>query len=284
MRILSIAAMILFCTSCLAWSDTGHKAICEIAYQELDAAARVEVDRLIGADPEYQTFAESCVWADGPPRQRPPDHFMNFPRTAQAVTVADCVTAETCLFTAIGVDSRILAASGASDAERLVALKLLGHWLGDIHQPFHASFGDDRGANRVEAILEHNGESVDTNLHNVWDYWIVSKRLGEDYRVLATNLRRSVTDAERDQWRRSGMTEWANESFQIAITADTRYCVQQSGACWYSASNYSLDDGETRRQEALGEEYFTAHADNVRRRLSQAGIRLAALLNALLAP
>ena len=57
-----------------AWSETGHSTVCEIAYTELSRSARRDVDRLIDMDPQYDTFAESCNWADGPPRQRDLDH------------------------------------------------------------------------------------------------------------------------------------------------------------------------------------------------------------------
>jgi S1/P1 Nuclease len=31
--------------------------------------------------------------------------------------------------------------------ERLEALEYLGHWVGDVDQPLHVSFQDDRGGN-----------------------------------------------------------------------------------------------------------------------------------------
>jgi S1/P1 Nuclease len=41
----------------------------------------------------------------------------------------------------------VLSSSSASEQERLEALKYLGHWDGDVHQPLHLSFQDDRGGN-----------------------------------------------------------------------------------------------------------------------------------------
>jgi hypothetical protein len=38
----------------------------------------------------------------------------------------------------------------ASDADKLASLKFLGHWVGDVHQPLHVSFADDRGGNEIE--------------------------------------------------------------------------------------------------------------------------------------
>jgi len=284
MRSSLLLLLTLLAGNCFAWADTGHQAVCAIAYGELSDVARAEVDRLIAQDAQYESFAESCTWADGPPRQRPPDHYMNFPRSTRAVGSDECVMAETCLFTAIEQDGRTLAAPGSTDGERLEALKLLGHWVGDIHQPFHASFGDDLGANAVEAVVESDGELVETNLHGVWDYWIVAKRLGDDYRALASQLQRRVSDAERDLWGFDSPVEWADESFQLAIAADTRYCFQQQGSCWYGENNRILNRGEPRRVLTIGDDYMATHLPTVERRLVQAGVRLGALLNRLLEP
>ena len=282
MRSTLLLVTTLFAGNCFGWADTGHQAVCQIAYDELGDAARAEVDRLIAEDPQFETFAESCVWADGPPRQRPPDHYMNFPRNTRAIGDSTCVMAETCLFTAIEADSRTLTTPGSTDSERLDALKLLGHWVGDIHQPFHASFGDDLGANAVEAIVQHDGELVETNLHGVWDYWIVAKRLGDDYRVLASDLRQNITDVERELWGFDSPVEWADESFQLAVAVDTRYCFQRQGSCWYGENNRILNPGEPRRVLTIGDDYMATHLANVELRLAQAGIRLGALLNSLL--
>jgi hypothetical protein len=265
-----------------SWGPTGHSTVCEIAYTELTREARRQVDHLIDADPQYDNFAESCNWADGPPRQREPDHYMNFPRSAQAVTVAECALADTCLFTAIDEDVSVLASSLSSERRKLEALKLLGHWVGDIHQPMHTTFADDRGANSIEVLVEEGGQPDETNLHAVWDGWIIRERLGSDYRRIARDLLRGLTDEQRDAWRFDSPVEWADESFQIAISPDARYCVRRHGACWYDEDNMILDRGEATRRLALGDGYAIAHQKTVEMRLLQAGIRLGALLNRLL--
>ena len=165
----------------------------------------------------------------------------------------------------------------------LEALKLLGHWVGDIHQPMHTTFSDDRGANSITAIvIDDDGEFIESTLHGVWDYWIIHWQLGDDYQALADRLRESVDDTLRDQWRFDSPVTWANESFQLAISPEVRYCVQQSGACWYSANNMILDRGEPQRVMRIGEAYSAQHAATIERRLLQAGIRLGHLLNQLL--
>lgn len=272
--------LLLLCpAAAFGWGDTGHRAVCEIAWVELEAPARAEVERLIGLDPQFETFAESCTWADTPERQREFDHFVNFPRDTTAVVTGGCPLAETCLLTAIPGDVAVFENPGSTDREKLVALKLLGHWLGDIHQPMHVTFADDRGANSIEAVVEAQGELVETNLHAVWDSWIIGERLGDDYAALAARLRSTVTNADRNLWRHDSAVEWANESFQIARSPASRYCFQQAGACWYAENNLLLNEGERRRRLTIDERYAATHIATIERRLTQAGIRLGALLN-----
>jgi len=55
------------------------------------------------------------------------------PRMATQLENDPCPLADNCLITAIEGDLQILADAGASDAMKLDALKLLGHWVGDVH-------------------------------------------------------------------------------------------------------------------------------------------------------
>jgi hypothetical protein len=75
---------------------------------------------------------------------------------------------EMSVLTAILADSKVLASKAETDADRLIALKSLGHWVGDIHQPLHVSFGDDRGGNNISVSGQCSG-----NLHATWDNCLV---------------------------------------------------------------------------------------------------------------
>jgi S1/P1 Nuclease len=144
-----------FCRQCgldraLAWGDAGHKIVCQVAYLELTPAARTKVDALIALGPQFKTFAESCTWPDKFPPVRPDEHYLNVPRSARAIDPDNlCPDAERCAASAILNDVRELASS-EDQAERLRLLKSLGHWVGDIHQPLHISFVDDKGGNLIE--------------------------------------------------------------------------------------------------------------------------------------
>ncbi len=257
-----------------AWGDTGHRVVCQIAFEELTDTARGEVEHLLSLDPDFVDFAESCLFADIPERIRMLDHFMNVPRSYRAITTGECPLADSCVISAIRGDLAVLGDPASSDADKLLALKLLGHWVGDIHQPLHIAYQDDRGANYIDVDLD----MPDANLHGVWDYSIIAANLGQDYLRIAAELRGSISDWQRVDWQDDSLVAWANESYQITIAPSVGYCVRKQGACWYSEDTKLLSTGEPRRRMAISDDYLRQHKAIVSKRLKQAGLRLAALL------
>ena len=51
---------------------------------------------MIGQDPEFDTFAESCSWPDRP-RRRAREHFVNLPRDADGFGDDPCPLADECV-------------------------------------------------------------------------------------------------------------------------------------------------------------------------------------------
>ncbi len=271
---LFVFLLVLLPTTVLAWGDVGHHAICQIAYEHLDTAAQAEVDRLIALDPDYEEFATSCSFADSPERIREFEHYVNFPRNATAVALPGCPLAEVCVLTAIPADEAIFANPDSSDQERLRALKLLGHWVGNIHQPLHNAFADDAGGNYIANVGE-----CGANLHATWDSCIIEKLISTDYQTVAILLASEITPEMRQDWMHDEPVEWSNESFRIAIDPATRYCVSKEGACWYADDNFMLSPDETRRTMTINRAYLKRHEKTVKQRIQQAGIRLATTIN-----
>jgi nuclease S1 len=114
-----------------AWGDLGHKVICEIAFRLVQPDTRTAIRRLIELDREFKIFSDSCIYPDHP-RIPAAEHFLNLPRDSKGLASHQCPQADACVLTAILHDVKILA-KAENDASRLVALKSLGHWVGDIH-------------------------------------------------------------------------------------------------------------------------------------------------------
>src|SRR5499427_8676227 len=187
-------ALIALASPAWAWGDLGHKIICQIAFQELNDKARTEVVRLIATDTTFDSFTDACTWPDHP-RKRAEEHFVNVARPIHTITGSECSPGvPKCLFTAIASDLEVLRTSN-DDAAKLASLKYLGHWIGDIHQPLHVSFADDRGGN----FIRESGPCVNS-LHTVWDVCIIEKKLGTDPHTVARDLVESITETNKAAW------------------------------------------------------------------------------------
>jgi hypothetical protein len=68
------------------WGNIGHRAVCQIAYEELKPEIKARVDALVAIDPKFRTFADGCTWPNVFPRQRPPEHDVDLPRSPSAST------------------------------------------------------------------------------------------------------------------------------------------------------------------------------------------------------
>lgn len=245
----------------LAWGDLGHKVICEIAYRRVSPAARTEIDKLMQTDPEYSSFAEACTWADHP-RKRAAEHFVNLARDSHGLTTLDCPGAAACVVSAIREDFAALASKSTSQADKLVALKFIGHWVGDVHQPLHVSFEDDRGGNRIRITGK-----CPSNLHAAWDNCLVHYAVGDDAGAAASELLSSIAASQARAWARTSVKDWANESFAITLSQPMHYCVLTGDSCQPTSSPLRVDDA-----------YIAANVPVVKKQLAKAGVRLANLL------
>ncbi|MEO7199296.1 MAG: S1/P1 nuclease [Dokdonella sp.] len=234
-----------------AWGFHGHRVVAELADVQLNRNARQEVARLLGA----ASLADVAPWADqlrNDPQQRELGratarlHYLNFADgSCQYSAKRDCAGGK-CVVAAIDHYAAILGDRSRSDADRAEALRFVVHFVGDVHQPLHASPRDDKGGNTYQVNLNGKG----SNLHAVWDTRILaSRKLG--WRAHARTLAGSNLAAGSMR-----PAQWAEES--CAIVRD--------GAIY--PSGHVIDDNYLRRMRPRAEQ-----------RLQLAGARLAVLLN-----
>ncbi len=266
-----------------AWGQGGHYAVCEIGYLNLTPRAKAEVDRLVALDGRFASFTETCTFPDNPV-SRASEHYSNYPR-AQRRIAPGCPGGRPCVLGALAGDLAILRSATATDADKAVAILYIGHWFGDLHQPLHISFADDRGGNSVKAPGPCSGR-FEASLHSVWDSCVIERRIfspGTDRlaraRAAARILAASVTTRQRRDWVRSQPWQWAGESYKVTLSGRTGYCVRRSGACWYSAARREFAKGNPERTVSVGDAYLDRARPIVEARLRRAGIRLADALN-----
>lgn len=273
-RTLSVLLLLAASGQALGWSKQGHQLVGELAQRELSPAAQAEVSRLLAGEPD-PTLAGVSVWADqiraesrgagnalGTLSSR--WHYVNFPAEGcQYVAARDCPGGD-CVVGAINAQAAILADRSRSDEDRRNALKFVVHFVGDAHQPMHAGFARDRGGNNFQVNYRGRAlpEGQGTNLHGVWDYWLLQSA-GLDNAAYVARLRQSPLPADPTRDALNPALEWTLESCRL-IASEQIY--------------------PPKRRRNLTDAYLDLHRPTAERRVRQAGDRLARLINAALAP
>lgn len=254
-----IAFSLLICTPFLiSWGVTGHRTIGRIAENHLNAKAKAGVQALLGS----QTLADVATWADEVRpqpeyRHTAPWHFLNLPlglSYPEFKSQVENMTQEN-VYSALKQCEHTLTDEDSSREQRVEALKFIVHFVGDLHQPMHISRAEDKGGNTIQ--LNYDGQG--TNLHSLWD----SKLLEHDgltYEQLAAQYDQATPEQIRE-WQNDPVIKWIWESYEI------------------SSKLYAEVDALNGR--SIGDDYYRAHIPIVEKRIEQAGIRLAGLLNHL---
>jgi nuclease S1 len=185
-----------------------------------------------------------------------------FPRSA---VPASAGPAQACLVDRLEAFEAELANPATPQAERILALKFVLHFVGDLHQPLHTSDNQDHGGNCVRLALA--GPRT-TNLHSYWDTGLITP-MGADPVVIAGRLRADITPQVRAAWPKGDAKNWALESF--GVSKSVVYTFSSPPGCDANAAPMTLPAG-----------YEAAATAAVRVQLEKAGVRLATVLNAAL--
>jgi hypothetical protein len=253
------AAALLAFLSCpvppaFPWGDKGHEIVGGIAERHLGPKARKRIDALLPPD---SSLAVAATWPDRIAREIPdmnPFHYVNLPKTADTyVRERDCPE-RNCVVEALAWYRAVLGREDAPNNIRRIALRFVAHLVGDVHQPLHAGHAEDRGGNDI--IVTFQG--METNLHRLWDTGLLEAAGASSVRM-AKRLNGRIRPADLVAWRAGSAARWAEES--AALARSHAYKVPPSGE--------------------VTKEYAKAAVPVIERRLSQAGVRLAWILNGL---
>jgi S1/P1 Nuclease len=298
--------------SAWGWGCTGHQVVAFIAEEHLNARARDMVAQVLAAGPMDPTlrrycgantldaFVDSSTWADDQRSIRPDTagwHFIDIPRGVAKGDIAPyCPPARSCITRAIDEQMAILRNINASAQARADALRYIIHFFGDLHQPLHTTSNDDLGGNCVPvsffgaAPQEKNvaKESFAPNLHGIWDTDILERFAdGQTPQQFADEMGIRFK-AQIPGWlrQRVDVVSWAWESHQLA--EDSVYGVLprkvaietpvEVSAC---SDDQHISTRMLNLHEQIGADYQAAAEGVIQEQLTKAGIRLAAVLNAV---
>lgn len=252
MNKLFFAGVVFMAITCNAfgWGQTGHRVTGWIAEQYLNKKAKKALKRILAG----QSIAMASTWMD----EIRSDSTYNYAVDWHWVTIREDETYEQSIKNPNGdviqTIERIIHAlktKKLNAREETEHVKMLIHLIGDIHQPLHVGRGDDRGGNTIHVMWFR----VDSNLHRIWDSDMIDGTQ-LSYTELAASLEKPSTN-ELKAWRKSNIRDWAKESMD------------------YRKQVYHYD------RNRLGYGYAYNNLPVVRLRLLQAGVRIAAVLNAV---
>ncbi len=246
--VLIVIAPLFFYQTVFGWGPTGHRVTGQVADKYLSKKARARIEKILG----QQSLAMASTWMD----EVRSDSLYDFMEDWHWVTVPEGSTYEQAvknpngdIIEIIGRMVQALKSKTLSPEKESEHLKVLIHLVGDIHMPLHVGSKDDRGGNDVKVAWFR----ADSNLHRVWDSDMI-----DDAKLSYTEFAASFEELSAEQVKvlqKTSVLDWANESQA------------------YHKNVYAIGNGK------LGYAYSYRNFHIVRKRLHQAGIRLAGLLN-----
>ena len=235
-----------------AWFDKGHRIVGLIAEANLTDTARNGVKKIL----DGMTLADAAIWPDHEGRSIrdfDPLHYVTIPEDATGYDQARDCPERNCMVEALKWFLTAVTDRNAPIMARRLALHYVAHLVGDMHQPLHAGRVQDSGGTGIR--ISYRG--AETNLHFFGDTNLVEMENGMAEEV-ARRLAANITNEERSAWQSGGPKEWTEESLALV-------------------RSYAYKTGDLGE---LSDEYVEKARPVVRRRLAQAGIRLAWVLNA----
>jgi hypothetical protein len=236
--------------SSMDWGKTGHRVVSKLAQQYLTTKAQKEIDILLdGASlVSISTYGDE-IKSNPKYKALRPWHYINLPldesyANAKKNPKGDVVMA---------IKKCIAKVKDQNEPknERAFYLKLLVHFIGDLHQPMHVGRKEDRGGNSIR--LQWFGKT--SNLHRLWDSHLIDShgmnatQLLGDLEELSPKLIKEIQNQSLEQW--------VNESQALA----------------------KIIYENTPSNSKLGEEYQSRYLPLLKIQLQRGGLRLAAQLN-----
>lgn len=251
--LLSATLLILLTSPAIAWGPTGHRVVAKVAENHLSPQAAAAVKKLLSPD----TLIEAANWPDEI-RSDPawlhagPFHFISIPdgQTYQRHSREPDQDPRD-IVEAIEHFQLVLKNGSARRSQRADALRWIVHLIGDIHQPLHVGRAEDKGGNDIPAVW--HGEL--TNMHQIWDEDLI-----DTTRLSYSEFAKSIDTASAEEirvWQSSTLITWMNESQGHRNEAYKVPGMRTADSYRYSYVNLPL----------------------VRKRLQQAGVRVAGTLN-----
>lgn len=234
-------------TTSFAWGGKGHALVAEVAFNYLDPNTRkVLLEYLDG-----MTIQDAANWMDDIKSDKTYDylrkqHYINAERGQKIGADGG----ENIIGLLTKTIDELKNYKSLSKEDVKMKLCILFHLIGDLHQPLHVGYGEDKGGNDYQI----NFYGIGTNLHSFYDSGIIEyKNL-----TLPQCLKAKVyTKEELAQIGKIDVVAWANQSRSFLPVI-------------YKTNGAKINDS-----------YVDSNAIIIQEQIQKAGIRLASVLKAV---
>ena len=254
MRIILVILMFSIGQNSWGWGLTGHRVVAGIAEQRLNTKGKALVKEILvdKSLPEVANWMDFIKSSDSY-KYLDSHHYVNIEDNKTYIDSEKNPKGD--IVKEICSSYEKLKSKNTPIDDRKTALKILVHLIGDIHQPLHVGSKEDLGGYLKKA--KWFGKA--TNLHLVWDEELIdSQKLS--YTEYVSFIYKNSPDLNK--WEKTNLLEYVNESNELRLKI-------------YSG----LDAFNSGKGYSLTYRYIYDHIDIINKRLLQAGVRLAKLID-----
>jgi hypothetical protein len=185
-----------------AWGHKGHALVAEVAFNYLDTNTKKIVLQYL----DGMTIEDAANWMDEIKSDHQydylkPFHYLNVEK-GQNIIANDNKNIIGALNQTI---KELKNYKSLPKNEVKTKICILFHLIGDLHQPLHVGYGEDKGGNTFQIYFNNKG----TNLHSLYDSGII------EYKGLTLQQclnSKKYTKAELSQIEKIDIISWANQS------------------------------------------------------------------------
>lgn len=249
-------AILTVASPAFGWGQKGHDTTAAIAERHLTPAAKAAIDSLL----EGKSIVYWANWLDN--ASHTPQYA--YTKTWHYKNIDDGIAFEDAPLLESGDIVRTLPQQiavamdpAASVKDKQLALKIIVHLLGDIHQPMHMGHASDRGGNNWQ--VKYFGR--DAKLHSVWDSNLPESAHKWSYSEWVDQIDRA-TPGQESEILRGTPADWGKETFNICTDVY----------------------GKTPQGTNISYDYIAEWTPVIERQFLKGGLRLADVLNGIFDP
>lgn len=251
MKFKSLILMLGMPLMACAWGQKGHDVVANIASRHLTPQTAAAVDSIF----EGKSMVYWANWLDNASHTPAYDysrtwHYKNIDANETFETSFKNPKGD--VVSALNEQITLLSNPKISGPDGKLALKIVVHLVGDLHQPMHAGRYSDRGGNKHKVKFFDN----ETNLHSVWDSRLPETGHKWSYTEWTDQLDR-VSDTVNSEIIQGTVSDWCRQSHEIAKEI-------------YAA---------TPEETVVSYDYIAGWTPTVEQQLLNGGLRLAHVLN-----